>query len=160
MESSKELIGKITKEKDMVVDVINNVVDRLTNDLEDASTVTREQFIDYCKNQVTAEDKVSLMSDVQSANPDAVSEYYYDRVENDSDYMSVVAVDDDYIKCSEITADFIKDNFDGSILEGCMDLALEDLASADENRFVSSVMNHLNASVARKLILEIIDSYM
>ena len=160
MESSKELAVRISKEKDMLIDVINSTINRFTTDLEIASTITREQFIDYCKNQVTDVEKDNLMSDVHTANPDAVDDYYFERVEDDSDYMSVESVNDSYVKCDEITADFIKDNFDGSILEECMDIALEDMASADEDRFVSTVMNHLNKDIACKLVKEIIDSYM
>jgi len=157
MESSKELIGKITKERDMLVDVINSTIDRFTTDLEIASTMTREQFISYCENQTTAEDKANLMSDIVEANPDAVDCYYAERVADDADYLSMDEVNNDYVKCTELTTDFIKDTFGSSFLDECADAALEDM---NTDTFVQIVMAHIDPDKARKLVLEIIEEYM
>lgn len=157
MESSKELIKKITSEKDVLIDVINSVTNRFTTDLEIASTVTREQFIDYCKNQVTAIEKENLMSDVKEANPEAIDDYYIDRVKDDADYLSMDEVNDNYVKCDDITLNFIKDNFGNPFLNECADEALCDMST---EMFVQTIMDHLDADKARKLVLEIIEEYM
>lgn len=157
MESSKELIKKINKEKDILIDVINSTVNRFTTDLEIASGVSREQFISYCKNQTTAEDRAILMSDIAEANPDAVDAYYIDRVKDDVDYLSMDEVNDDYVKYDELTTDVIKDTFGSSFLDECADAALEDM---NTDAFVQIVMAHINPDKARKLVLEIIEEYM
>lgn len=160
MESSKELIGKITKERDMLVDVINSTIDRFTTDLEIASTMTREQFIDYCGGQTTPEDSAQLMSDIVGANPDAVDCYYAERVADDADYLSMDEVNNDYVKCDEVTSDFIKDNFGMSFLYECADEALADMCAVNKDAFVQTVMAHLDTDLARRLVFEIINDYM
>jgi hypothetical protein len=97
------------------------------------------------------------MSDVQSANPDAVSDYYYERVKDDADYLSMDEVNDNYVKCDELTTDVIKDTFGSSFLDECADVALEDMST---DTFVQIVMAHIDPNKARKLVLEIIEEYM
>lgn len=159
MATNKELVADIKKHKDFLVDILTNAVDSFSAQLEESNIDSREAFKSYCSKQKSGEEQKQLLWDLQEANPDALDNYYGERVLEDEDYISYDVVDSEYIRRDDITTEWLSENMDDSFMEECSDKYMSDIHD-DEDTFVEHVMKHLTNSRARALMKAIVDEYM
>lgn len=159
MATNKEIVADIKAHKNMLVDILTNAVDSFSAQLEESSMDSREAFKSYCSKQESGEEQKHLLWDLQEANPDALDEYYYERVREDEHYMSCDDVDSDYVRCDDITTDWLSENMGDSFMEDFADSYLSNMN--DDNEFVQLVTRHIcNSRRARALVNALIDEYM